>query len=536
MVIYFLSTKRAEQNFYLFLLLNYKGSSEMSTQPVPKPAYTEEHGNLLCEVSSDIVEQNLTSLNNSTQLVNSSQAENIFDGVFFNFLCHLHAEPSLSKKLIDNILYKVKDEIIEPLLRHLDNDELKYKIENDFESINTFYKFQKELKERKMISKPKQVVISERVDLLFRKGKPSYESVKDKVSIMPVREQIRSFLQIPNIFKTLIDNIRILENTQHKSFFGGILWQNIKSKFQQDDIVIPCLLYHDDFEPDNPLSSNAGANKIAAFYYTFPAIPQHLNSLPKYIFDAMVFNSALKKNELDLALKPLINEFIDLETNGIILEIDGQEKKVYIVLCVTVGDNLAQHELLGYNTSFNAIYSCRFCKAPKCSIRKDTTIKIENIRNELNYQEDLQNLQHGVIKECLLSELNHFQVTQNYSVDIMHDIFEGVARYDVALFLKYIIYDQKIINLRTFNKLKQEFDYGAIEIGNMGPQIKEEQIKGNCLIMSASEMRNFLYFLPFMIGHEIIDEKHQKHWKMICGLILNCRSFNEIKIHTTRHY
>ena len=402
------------------------------------------------------------------------------------------------------------------------NDEnLTEKIEADYENVKSFYKFQKELKNRKMISNPTQVTVSERIDLVFKNGQPSYESVKDKVCLMPLREQIKSFLQIPKIINSMIDNIHFLENdSQHKNFFNGILWQNIKSAFEQNEIIIPCFLYHDDFEPDNPLSSNAGANKIAAFYYSFPGIPQHFNSSPKYIFDAMVFNSALKKHEFDSALKPLVDEFKELEKNGIMVEIDGKITKVFVVLCLTIGDNLAQNELLGFNTSFNATYSCRFCLTPKSSTKIDTKIKDETIRNQNNYFDDLEKCQHGIVKECPLSELSHFEVTKNYSVDIMHDIFEGVARYDIALFLKYIIYEHKIIDLWTLNKLKQEFDYGAIEIGNMGPPITENSIKANYIIMSASEMRNFLHFLPLMIGHKINDKKHLPVWDFICGLIL----------------
>lgn len=132
--------------------------------------------------------------------------------------------------------------------------------------------------------------------------------------------------------------------------------------------------------------------------------------------------------------------------NGLVLKIDEQEIKVYIILCLTIGDNLAQHELLGFNTSFNATYSCRFCKTPKTLVKKSCEIKSEELRDELSYHKDLEMSQHGVIKECALSELNYFKVTQNYSVDIMHDIFEGVARYDVGLFLKYVIFDKKIID------------------------------------------------------------------------------------------
>ena len=55
--------------------------------------------------------------------------------------------------------------------------------------------------------------------------------------------------------------------------------------------------------------------------------------------------------------------------------------------------------------------------------------------------------------------------------------------------------------------------------GNLGPEILESQIKKNCLMMSASEMRNFLHFLPLMIGHKIREEDDKKKWSVILQLI-----------------
>lgn len=67
----------------------------------------------------------------------------------------------------------------------------------------------------------------------------------------------------------------------------------------------------------------------------------------------------------------------------------------------------------------------------------------------------------------------------------MHDIFEGIARYDMALILNYIIFD-----LFNFKKLKQPFDYRQIEIGNLGPEIRDTNIKNCSLIMSASVVKS----------------------------------------------
>lgn len=68
------------------------------------------------------------------------------------------------------------------------------------------------------------------------------------------------------------------------------------------------------------------------------------------------------------------------------------------------------------------------------------------------------------------------------------------------------------------NKLKQEFDYGSIEIGNLGSELLESQIKGGQITMSASEMKTFIHFLPLMIGDKITHKKHLKVWELLLKL------------------
>lgn len=303
-----------------------------------------------------------------------------------------------------------------------------------------------------------------------------------------------------------------------QNFIQCKLWKNIKKKYHDEDIVLPCFVYHDDFEPDNPLGSNSGANKIACVFYTFPVFPQHLLSSTKYIFEALLFLSSLKKSNLHSALAPLIKEFKILETDGLILNINGKETKIFITIPLILGDNLAQNEILGFSKSFNSNHFCRLCKQLKNLALKEIESSDEFARTQSEYEEDLENNRHGVVDKCIFNELNNFHVTSNYSVDIMHDIMEGIAKYDVALFLHNVIYERKIINIYTLNKLKQEFDFGSIEIGNMGPEITETHIKNKCLSMSASEMRTFIHFFPIMFGHHLIDIHCEKIWIMMKNL------------------
>lgn len=442
------------------------------------------------------------------------------DDVFFNFLCSLHSDSSLTRKNITDIFNKMCNDVLAPILKHVDNKEVKQTLDTAVNKINTYHKFKKELKNRKMFDGANQIVISEKTDFIYKNGNPCYDSIKEKITIMPIRQQIKTFLESPNIYDDIVENIKELEKSDSyiQNFIQCSLWRNIKQQFNSDDIVFPCFLYHDDFEPDNPLSSNSGANKLAAFYYTFPVLPQHLLSSPKYIFDALLFTSNLKVAELDVAIKPLVDEFTDLEINGLTLNIKGEEKKVYIIVPLILGDNLAQNELLGFSKGFNGKYFCRLCRMSRENALTVNKIDDKYLRNSTNYLEDLERKQNGIFRPSVFNQLEFFHVSSNYAFDIMHDVLEGVARYDVGLFLDYAIFQEKIIDLWTLNKLKQEFDYGVIEIGNMGPEISEFQIKKHYLVMSASEMRTFVHFFPLIIGHCIKEKRHFKMWSMMTKL------------------
>lgn len=443
----------------------------------------------------------------------------------------------MSKKLIAKIYDKVKNDILHPILENYHDDDVKDKIQNAYDKCSTFYKYKKELNKRNLMSEPTQKVVVEHVGFQFKNGCPHYGSIKEKVTLMPIKQQIQTFLELPTILQQIIENMTTLENdkTQLRNFIQGKIWREIKQNFRKEDIVIPCFIYHDDFEPDNALGSNAGSNKIAAFYYSFPVIPQHLLSSPKYVFDALLFPSDLKLQHLESVLQPLIQEFRELEEDGIELNINGKKVRIFIVASLLLGDNLAQNEILGFSKSFNSTLFCRFCKTEKKISATKSTLQKEKLRDTESYEEDLHNKQNGVLNNCPLNDLKYFSPVNNCSCDIMHDLFEGIARYDLGLYLHYAIYEKKIFNLWTLNKLKQEFDYGYIEIGNMGPEISETHIKNLCIMMSASEMKTFLHFLPLMIGHLFKDRLHEKVWKLLLQLVKigdilvkSSMSFNEV--------
>jgi len=79
------------------------------------------------------------------------------------------------------------------------------------------------------------------------------------------------------------------------------------------------------------------------------------------------------------------------------------------------------------------------------------------LRNSLNYADDIainDFKQTGIYKDSVLNNINSFHVTTNYSIDIMHDIFEGICHYNLCHIINYYTEVVKIFSLETLNYRK----------------------------------------------------------------------------------
>lgn len=68
----------------------------------------------------------------------------------------------------------------------------------------------------------------------------------------------------------------------------------------------------------------------------------------------------------------------------------------------------------------------------------------------------------GIREECVFHQLPNFHVTENYPVDVMHDLYEGVCLYDMQLFLHKLIAIFKTFSLETLNSRINSINYSCI--------------------------------------------------------------------------
>lgn len=112
--------------------------------------------------------------------------------------------------------------------------------------------------------------------------------------------------------------------------------------------------------------------------------------------------------------------------------------------------------------------------------------------------------QFGIKEFCIWNNLNNFHIYENYALDIMHDLYEGVYRYDMALIINELI-NNNFITLEILNERIKYFTYDDFE--NIPPPVKLDHLKKRCIVFSASEMHCFVKNFRFLIGDLIPDSE-----------------------------
>lgn len=132
------------------------------------------------------------------------------------------------------------------------------------------------------------------------------------------------------------------------------------------------------------------------------------------------------------------------------MSINNKTYNIFFKLGLILRDNLGLHSILGFVEN----YHCRFCKTHKIEFHQQSLQNDNNLRDSVNYTADVVYNDvsvTGIKESCIWNDVGSFDVTTNYSVDIMHNMAEGECKYDIDLILKEMIYNLKYFYLDTLN-------------------------------------------------------------------------------------
>ncbi|KAJ0069992.1 hypothetical protein NL108_018603 [Boleophthalmus pectinirostris] len=283
-------------------------------------------------------------------------------------------------------------------------------------------------------------------------------------------------------------------------------------------------LFFDEFETANPLGSKHGIHKIGCIYFILRNFPPKINSALMNIHLISLFHSDdIKKYGINAILEPLLSDLKVLETQGI--NVPSFNELVYGTIAQVTGDNLGLHTLLGYVQSFTANYYCRFCLADKeiCQTvfcDDDTNITLRCKELHAQHCKDVEEdsaipSSFGVKQSCLLNDLKYFNVSENYAVDIMHDVLEGVAQLEIKLFLGYLL-EKSFLTLEEVSNRIYAYNFGCVERKNRPTRINMEQT-GNGIGLNAIQTLCLVRNIPLLFG-DLVQEG-DTHWKLLLLLL-----------------
>ncbi|XP_034951242.1 uncharacterized protein [Chelonus insularis] len=230
----------------------------------------------------------------------------------------------------------------------------------------------------------------------------------------------------------------------------------------------------------------------------------------------------------------LINELIFLKNEGIVINTENGVQRVYFALALLSGDNLGLNCLFGLHESFNSNHYCRFCREHKDQMEKQLKENNTMIRNKKNYEADLLNLQNGIKQGCFFHDIPNFHLTVNLYGDLMHDLFEGIWRYELPLILKHIVENKNnLLSLDMLNDRIKYFNFGSCSSNNTFPKFTQANLATGYYTCTSSEMRVLVTTLNLIIG-DIVPESN-KYWNLYLSLrkitcILTNNDFDEESI------
>lgn len=346
---------------------------------------------------------------------------------------------------------------------------------------------------------------------------------------VPLKKSLKMFLEIPGMFSSILTYLH--ELSQAKLFIKNCMQAELWSKTYSDwgdfihssgnSITLPLLIYFDEFVAGSALGANAAATKFGAVYASILCLPPSIASKLSSILFSTIFKAKhLSEFGNSRVFSKLIEDINLLSSEGIEIVFKREVKKIFFKCIMVIGDNLGLNSIFGMIASFNTDYCCRICKATKAQIHSMVEEDKELLRNKENYDADVESNEPektGVRERSIFNSINGFHICINYTIDLMHDIMEGMANY-VMTGLITVWIKKGYFTLRELNSQIKKFNFGNSNRPTkikIDPATKEVKIK-----MSASQMRNFVHFFGCLIGHRIkkISEEDIDAWHLYKSL------------------
>lgn len=359
----------------------------------------------------------------------------------------------------------------------------------------------------------KNVCGSDLVDHRLVQTTYQYVSIIDTIKSLFINSTFRkSYFDFNERFK------HVCSDDKYENFCCG-------SIYKKHEVFTPATIQlqlgMDEFEPCNALKTKAGLHKMYAVYLQINNMDPKLKSkLGNIHLVALAKSCDVKAGDADKIANKIVSDLKVLETEGITIEPGLNLKAVLITVC---SDNLGANAAFGFVESFNSTYFCRICELTSAECKITTTEIAAKIRRKQSYEAVLQSLDEienldyketkGIKKSCVFNKLRFFHILDNCTIDIMHDINEGVIPFFMDFFFKHMI-TKKIATFSQIQALCRDHNYGYLWNKYKPSVVKLEKTRLN---QNAMQSYCLIQNLPFiLIGYK---EQLEPEWQAMTDVL-----------------
>lgn len=503
--VYTCCTNKRSQKFivkYSFKIHVFNQFKKVDNEKLNQTISTEDTLMENCDANIPIPES--FSYNDLLQNVNKS---------INKFVIEIHSNNNYTRSDVIKLQKLIESEILNPIFNFIRNclDNINYDketlsrifcdLQNVFKDFQSDYLLQKSLLKMELTEDPRVFTIE--------------NSSNSKGVVMPLRFQFKKIFEKDNCLEKVLAHMDAIEKSaSHTDFIQSDLWKQ-KKLLYPNKTLIPYFLYNDDFGINNPLGSKSSKHSVCNFYYNFPCMPQKSSKIHEVFLECSFLPADIKKYGNN-SFKVLIEIIKDIEVSGIDIETKTGTKKVYFVMGLLLGDNLGLNITLNFSKSFSANHFCRFCLINKTDSQKCCKEDPEILRNRINYIHGIEEstfIETGITENSIFNDIPSFHATENYAVDIMHDLYEGICHHILCQSLLHFIYEMKYLTIDILNSRVKSFSYFKNDKGSEKISFTKKELENCKLKVSAKQMMALCYYFPVLLGKYI--PRNDEVWKFL---------------------
>ncbi|CAF1401409.1 unnamed protein product, partial [Rotaria sordida] len=334
---------------------------------------------------------------------------------------------------------------------------------------------------------------------------------------VPIQQSIKNLLNKPDVISYLVDNLNdnITQTKNDPDLMltyrdGTAAKDNPSLKLYPNSFLIQ--LYSDGIGITNPIGPKKDEHKLTLYYFVLEDLPDLVRSMLQSIGLVGICPTkylSLQTNRIKY-FEPIVKDLNYLQTTRLAVQtFNGQ---LHFGFSLLAADNLAAHEIGGFQRNFNSGQFCRLCHISyqfRLTSLTDISFLPRTITTHNAYVQEAANSFNtrtiaGVVGDSPLSDLIGFHPIKSLPRDVMHDFAEDVCPLIVVAMLK----EASAKRLMTYDQIEQKmnaFVYGMNDQNNKPPIIRTKHLRKNHIVGSASQKLCLFKLMP-IIFYDIIDQ------------------------------